>query len=301
MRILVTGAAGQSGSAVLHEFARQRILVRALVRNRAKAQPLEALSNVEIVVGDMLRPETLGPALEGVHRVLMISSANEQMVDTQCTFIDAAKRAGVEHIVKFSGKESNIGFDAKKFRFTRMHEEIERYVETSGLAWTHLRPSQFMQVYLREIPTIVNNSALFLPLENVKLSPVDQQDIAKVAFALLRDDGHEGKIFEMTGPEALNMAEVAERISQAIGKKVGYVRITAAERRQALMKAGISPFFADALDEQLSERLRCPQSTVSLSTHKAFSVRPTTFAEFAHRHLVAFRGGSLTPSSAAAR
>src|SRR5262249_22466119 len=116
---------------------------------------------------------------------------------TQCTFVDAAKKAGVQHIVKFSGKESGVGFDAKRFRFTRMHEEIETYLEGSGLAWTHLRPSQFMQVYLREAPSIVSRGALALPLDDARLAPVDLEDVAKVAFAILTEGGHEGRNYEM--------------------------------------------------------------------------------------------------------
>jgi uncharacterized protein YbjT (DUF2867 family) len=146
---------------------------------------------VELVEGDMLRPGTLGPALEGVDRVLMISSATPHMRDTQCTFIDACRQARVPHVVKFSGAESGIGFDPKTFRFTRMHEDIERYLEGSGMAWTHLRPSQFMQVYFREVPTIVAERALFLPFENIRLSPVDIEDIASIAVALLRRGGHD--------------------------------------------------------------------------------------------------------------
>ena len=162
--ILVTGASGWSGSAVIREFARRKTPVRALVRSRARARDLETLPDVELVEGDMRRPDTLEPVLRGVERALMVSSSDPQMLETQCTFIDAAKRAGVRHVVKFSGKESGAGFDAKRFRFTRMHEEIETYLERSGLAWTHLRPSQFMQVYLREAPSIVSKGALPLPL-----------------------------------------------------------------------------------------------------------------------------------------
>jgi uncharacterized protein YbjT (DUF2867 family) len=159
--ILVTGAAGLSGSIVIREFARQKTPVRALVRSLAKAPAFGTLPTVEFVEADMLRPETLGAALNGVDRVLMISSPDAQMVETQCTFIDASKKAGVRHIVKFSGAESGVGFNPKAFRFTWMHEQIERYLEGSGLAWTHLRPSQFMQVSLREVPTIVAENALF--------------------------------------------------------------------------------------------------------------------------------------------
>ena len=129
------------------------------------------------------------------------------MVETQGRFVDASKAAGVAHVVKFSGKESGIGFEARNFRFTRMHEEIEQYLERSGLAWTHLRPSQFMQVYLRETPTIARKGQLLLAHENAKLSPVDIEDIADIAFAILVQGGHHSRGFEITGPEALNMAE----------------------------------------------------------------------------------------------
>jgi uncharacterized protein YbjT (DUF2867 family) len=288
--ILVTGATGLNGAAVIREFARHNEPVRALVRDRAKAHAFDALPQVEVAEGDMGKPETLAAALDGVDRALMISSATPQMADTQRIFIDACRKAGVRHVIKFSGAESNVGFDARKFRFTRMHEEVERYLEGSGLAWTHLRPSQFMQVYLREVPTIVAQGAILLPAQDIKLSPIDVEDIAKIAFALLQAGGHEGKSYDMTGPEALTMADVAERISRAIGKPVRYVAISPEDRRRALLAAGIPPALADALGEQTAERLRCPQSKVDLSTHQTFGVRPTTFAEFASQHAAMFRG-----------
>ena len=252
--ILVTGATGLSGTAVIREFARQKVPVRALVRSRAKARALESMPTVEIVEGDMQQTETLKAALDGVERVLLISSADQQMLETQCTFVDTAKSAGVHHIVKFSGAESGIGFNQRNFRFTRMHEDIEHYLEQSGLAWTHLRPSQFMQVYLREAPTIIAQNAFFLPMENARLSPIDVEDIAKIACTLLHNGAeHEGKSYDMTGLEALTMREVAEQISRAIGRTIRYVNVTPAERRQALLAKGISASFADALDEQASD------------------------------------------------
>ncbi|GHO75156.1 NAD(P)-dependent oxidoreductase [Ktedonobacter sp. SOSP1-85] len=293
--ILVTGATGLSGSAVIREFAQQKAPVRALVRNRANAQALEALPTVEIVEGDMLRPETLGAALRDVDRVLMISSASKRMVQTQCMFIDEARQAGVRHIVKLSGKESGIGFNPNHFRSTWEHEHIEDYLEHSGLAWTHLRPSQFMQFYLPPAPTAVNvaKSALLLPMESARLSPVDVEDIAKVAFALLHSEGHEGKSYDMTGPEALTMAEVAEQISQAIGKPFRYVDIPLEEMRQAWLAAGIPAERVDTISEVLGERIRCVDSRVTLDTHKMFGVRPTTFAEFARRNAAVFRGETM--------
>jgi uncharacterized protein YbjT (DUF2867 family) len=293
--LLVTGATGLSGSAVIREFARQKAPVRALVRNRAKARELESLPTVEVVEGDMLRPETLGAALRDVDRVLMISSARERMLQTQCMFIDTCKQAGVRHIVKFSGKESGIGFNPNHFRSTWEHEHIEDYLEQSGLEWTHLRPSQFMQFYLPPAPTAVDiaQRTLFLPMGNARIAPVDIHDIARVAFALLHSEGHEGKSYDMTGPEALTMSEVVERISRVVGKPFHYVNISLEEKRQEWLAAGIPLERIDTVSEVISERSKCAQSRVYLQTHNAFGIHPTTFAEFAQQNIAVFRGESL--------
>jgi len=288
--ILVTGAAGLSGSAVIREFSRNGVAVRALVRDRSKAVALAELPGVELVEGDMARTETLDRVLGGIDRALMISSPNLQMLETQCRFVDACKAAGVAHVVKFSGKESNVGFDATKFLFTRMHGEIERYLEASGLVWTHLRPCQFMQVYLWEAPSIAGKGLLRLPLDDVRLSPVDVEDIARIACALLTQGGHHGRALEITGPQALSMAEIANAIGEATGKPVRYQKTSIEEYRRGMEAAGLPPFFVDALIEEALERLRHPQSRVELGTHELFGVKPTTFAEFARRHAAVFAG-----------
>jgi uncharacterized protein YbjT (DUF2867 family) len=285
--ILVTGATGLNGATAIREFVRRREPVRALVRSAAKATSGGAPANVEVVEGDMLHPETLGDALDGVAGVLMISTADAQLAETQRSFIDAAKQADVRHIVKFSGRGASL---ETPFRFNRMHAEVERYLEQSGLEWTHLRPSQFMQVYFREVPTIASEGVFYLPLEDARIAPVDVEDIAKAAFALLHGDGHEGKAYEMTGPEALTMDEVAERLSTVLGKPIRYVNVAPNEKRRTLLSAGIPPAFADAMDELFRERRKGAESTVNLSTHQTLGVRPTTFEEFARRNAAVFRG-----------
>ncbi|WP_133705746.1 SDR family oxidoreductase [Rhizobium sp. BK313] len=294
--LLITGGTGQNGRMTIDEFVREGQHVRALVRNLAKASDigLDRLAEVELVEGDMGKPDTLDAALDGIQRVLMISSPTPNMFETQCCFIDACKRNGVRHIIKFSGAESGIGFDPSKFRFTQMHEDIEDYLERSGLAWTHIRPSQFMQVYLREAPDIAATGLLQLPFENIELSPVDVRDIAKVAHRLLHDGGHESESLNMTGPEALTMDDIAARISNVIGRPVRYVAIAPEKRRESLLANGMPTSFANALDEQLAERLKRPRSRVYLTTHEKFGVRPTTFAEFAERNADVFLGNRRT-------
>ena len=289
--ILVTGASGLAGSAVIREFVRRKHPVRALVRSRARARAFEALRTVEIVEGDMSRPETLTEPLSGVDRVLLLSSPDPQLVETQSTFIDTARKSGVQRIVKFSGL-SAADVDSP-FIFGNMHAEIERYLERSGLSWTHLRPSQFMTEYLRETPTILAQSALFFPLKDARLTPVDVVDIAKAAFVLLTTPGHEGKVYALSGPEALNMEEIAGQISRAIGTTVRYVSTSREERKQALLAVGVPSFFVDALDAQAGERLKGREAIVHPETHTALGIPPTTFAEFARRNAGAFLGESV--------
>ncbi|WP_207129397.1 SDR family oxidoreductase [Actinocatenispora comari] len=294
MMILVTGAAGKAGSAVVRAFARRGAPVRAVVRDPARVPWLAELPGVTVVAGDLRRAATLGPALEGVKRALLISSPREEMVDTQLSFIDAAQAAGVPHIVKYSGREAGVGFDQEVFRGTRWHGQIERYLERSGLAWTHLRPSQFMQNYLPSSVTgfDVTTRELVMPLGAGQLSPVDLADVAEIAVGVLTTDGHENKAYDITGPEALTMAEVADRVSAATGATFRYVEVTFEEQRRRYAAAGLPPHVVDLFDEQFRERHRTPIARVELAAHRTFGVTPTHFAQFASAHAEEFTGSA---------
>jgi uncharacterized protein YbjT (DUF2867 family) len=286
--ILVSGAAGQSGTLIVQALAALQQPVRALVR--AGAPHLAHIPGVRPVIGDMLVKDTLQEALEGVERAIVISSANDRMVETQCRFIDACKEAGVSHVVKFSGEESQKGYDPQRFRFTREHEQIEDYLENSGMKWTHLRPSQFMQTYLREVAGMQQTGELRLPLDHIRMSPVDLQDVAKIAAALLAEGGHEYTSLRITGPEALSMANIAAIISKVSGRNIRYAPVSWEERRSVLYSAGLPDYFIDALKEQAAERVRNPDAIIDTSTHLLFGLTPTRFEQFAGRNAQQFIG-----------
>ena len=109
---------------------------------------------------------------------MLISSSDPTMLEVQSTFIDAAKEAGVAHVVKLSGIMPELD---SPFRFARMHGEIERRLEDSGLAFTNLRAGEFMHSYFRQVPSIVGKGALFLPMADAKIASIDVGDIAEVA------------------------------------------------------------------------------------------------------------------------
>jgi len=214
------------------------------------------------------------------------------MVEVQSSFIDAARKAGVKHVVKLSGIIPELD---SPFRFARMHAEIEKRLEASGVAFTHLRAGEFMPSYFRQVPSIVARGILALPMGDARIASIDIGDLAEVAIAVLTTDGHEGKIYPLTGPEALSMAEVAEKLSAAIGKPIRYIDVPPEDARQARLAAGLPPFLAEGLDELFAERRKGKESRVWPTIEEVFGWRPTSFDEFASRNAAIFRGEQPAP------
>ena len=290
--ILVTGATGLNGGELVRLLSARGVPVRALVRNASRAAALSSLANVEIVEGDMERPETLAEPLRGVDRAMLISSSNAAMHEVQSNFIDAARKAGVTHMVKLSGIIPDID---SPFRFARMHGEIELKLERSGIAFTHLRAGEFMHSYFRQVPAIVARGALFLPMEDARIASIDVGDIAEVAAKALTESGHEGKTYPLTGPEALTMAEVAKKLSAATGREISYVNVAPEEAKRARLAAGVPEYTADALDELFAERRKGKESEVYPVFEELIGRRPTSFDEFARRNAAIFRGEQPAP------
>src|SRR6266699_6767691 len=290
--ILVTGATGLNGKELLRVLSASGVAVRALVRNPAKAEAIAALPNVEIVRGDMAHPETLAAGLRGVDRAMLISSSDPMMLDVQTNFIDAAKQAGVKHIVKLSGIMPELD---SAFRFARMHGEIEKRLEASGMAFTHLRAGEFMAAYFRQVPAIVAKGAMFLPMDDARIASIDVGDIADIAADVLTSSGHEGKTYPITGPDALTMTEVATELSTAAGKPIRYVDVPPEDARAAQIAAGMPPYLADGLAALFAARRKGKEATVSPVIPTVFERRPMSFADFARRHAAIFRGEELAP------
>jgi uncharacterized protein YbjT (DUF2867 family) len=290
--ILVTGATGLNGGELVRLLSLRGVPARALVRSATKAAALSSLPNVEVVEGDMARPETLTAALRGVDRAMLISSSDAAMFDVQSNFIDAAADAGVKHVVKLSGIMPDRD---SPFRFARMHGEIELKLERSGMAFTHMRAGEFMHAYFRQVPAIVAQGAIFLPMEDARIASVDVRDLAEAAATVLTTPGHEGKIYPLTGPEALTMTEVAEKLSTATGRTIRYVNVAPEEATKAQLARGMPKYTAEALAELFAERRKGKEAQVSPVIETLIGRRPTGFSEFAKRNASIFRGEQPAP------
>ncbi len=137
--------------------------------------------------------------------------------------------------------------------------------------------------------------ALTLPMEDARIASIDIGDIAEVAATILTSSSHKGKIYPLTGPEALTMAEVAEKLSAATGKPIRYINVAPEEARQANLAAGIPPYLADGLFELFAERRKGKESQVSPVIPTVFGWQPTRFDEFATRNAAIFRGEQPAP------
>ncbi|HVF43709.1 MAG TPA: SDR family oxidoreductase [Pyrinomonadaceae bacterium] len=284
--ILITGATGTTGREVVAELQRLGATgVRALVRDPARASFIRE-AGFETVGGDFDRPETLDAALEGVETALLLTPPSPHTYAYQRDFIESAKRAGLRRVVKVSA----IGADAAAPEgFGRWHGQAEEFLKASGLAWTILRPNFFMQNLLGQAHTVATQGAIYQPGGDARASLIDARDIAAVAARSLTDEGHEGKTYTLTGPEALSYADAAAKISEATGRPVRYVALTPEQFREGALAQGLPEWLVSAL-ERLNEFFA--SGDAAQVTHDVRNVggrEPKTFEEFARDHAAAFK------------
>jgi uncharacterized protein YbjT (DUF2867 family) len=250
-----------------------------LVHTPSKAEGLG--DEVELVIGDLDRPERIKDAFAGVRALYLISTAKQ--VDA---VIEVAKRAGVEHIVRQSTLEA--GFDPP-IGPGQWHREAEQTIEHSGLAYTHLRPTMMMVNTLSWwAPNIVAREVVFFPGGEGRLSPVDPRDIASVAAAVLTQAGHEGKAYEVTGPQLLSFGDMVATISRTIGKDLRYIDVPEAEAGGQMVKFGMQPEVVAGILETMAG-VRADKFAYITDTLELLTSAPgRTWKSWCHEHKKAF-------------
>ncbi|WP_135302189.1 SDR family oxidoreductase [Haloarcula amylovorans] len=210
--VLVTGATGTVGSALRDELADRDAVVRAATRTPPGDGPAD-----EWVAFDFAKPETWGAALEGADALFLLRPPDLSRVRQVREFVDAATRVGVEHCAVLSvlGAERNPLLP---------HRRIERHIESSGLSYTHLRPSFFTQNLLEVHGDALTRGEIAVPAGDGETSFVDARDVGAVAATVLTEPGHEDTAYDLTGPEALTYDEVAAIASEVLGRSIEYTR-----------------------------------------------------------------------------
>ena len=243
--ILITGASGNAGGAVLREVLKIGNGVRAMVRS--KEESAKVPQGATAVIADFADKPSLRRALEGVDTVYLVCSPVRELVELESNMIDACREAGVKHVVL----NSALGAGDFAKSFPSWHRKVEDKLKGSGMAYTILRPNGFMQNLIAYFaPAIRAQGVFYQSTGDAKISHLDLRDIAAAAARILRSPSqHAGKIYELNGPEPLSYAEVAEKISNATSRKVQYVDIPPDAQRKALSDIGMPDFMITALLE----------------------------------------------------
>src|SRR5215469_9212896 len=187
--ILITGATGNNGRELVRQLTALGQRVRAMVRDAADAAKLGG-PNLEAVAGDFERPETIESVLKGVDKAFLLTPVAERFVQWQKDFIEAARRAKVKHLVKFSGMGAGANAASE---LLRLHHQTDEILRTSGVPFTILQPNSFHQNMLTSAGSIKTQGKFYLPLKNALQSTVDIRDINAVAARIFTSSGHEGK------------------------------------------------------------------------------------------------------------
>ncbi|MFE0013283.1 NmrA family NAD(P)-binding protein [Mesorhizobium sp. NPDC059054] len=216
--ILVLGATGTVGSLVLHELLAKQHRVRAGSRS-----PHTLLGNAKHYPVDVKSGAGLPQALDGVTKLFLVTPDMDDQLEAEQRIVDQAIAAGVGHIVKLSAFRA----EDEIYLLGRTHRQIERHIEASGLTWTFLRPSAFMQNFVTYYaPALLGERRLRLPCGDAPVSFIDARDIATIAAKALTDPAYANRSFEMFGPEPLSYADAVRVFSSRTGIECTYEPIS---------------------------------------------------------------------------
>lgn len=282
--ILVTGATGQIGGAVLAVLVRQGRRLRALVRDPARAV---LPAGVEVVRGDYDDAASLEPAFDGVAVLLLTGRDNPQAVAQGLRVLAAARQAGVRHVVRLSA----LGARADSpIALMREHAEVDAALRTSGMAWTLIQPHLYLQNLLRAADAVRRDGVLAAPMGQHALPLVDTRDVAAAAAAILRDAGtHAGRTHVLTGPAQVDYAEVAATLGRAAGRAVSYEAVSPSRFEQRLRAAGMPDWRAFDLAHIASAYTEADHA-VRPDLGELLGRAPRTLARFAADHADVFSG-----------
>jgi uncharacterized protein YbjT (DUF2867 family) len=283
-KILVTGATGTTGGAVVRQLAKAGMPARALVRDQSKLN----LSGVEVVEGDLGTAASLIGAMAGIEVLYLNIVPGPNALAQIDNAIATARDAGVSRIVKLSGLYASA---ASSSAIIRMHSEGDDKVRASGLGFTILRANSFYQNILSQLAGIKSTGMFYLPLGTSKQSMIDVEDIAAAVITAMTDQAHTNQTYDLTGPESLTQLEVAEKLAQASGHPVAYVPIPNEQFAETLRGYGMAAPAVTDLAELFALFASDAVAEVTHDLEKILSRPGRRYAQFADQ---LFRQGAPT-------
>lgn len=241
--ICITGASGTLGGQIIRQLTSEKIPFRGAYFSEEKAQAAR-LKGIEAVTIDYNRPETLQEGFQDCEKLFLLGPNVPDQTALELNAVEAAKAVNISHIVK----QSVMGAAGKEFSLAKVHHPVEEAIESSGIAWTFLRPNSFMQNIVTFMKgTIDAEKTIYSSSGMAKISHVDVRDIAAVAVRALLESHHHGQAYTLTGPEALTYDELAGELSKALGRTIRHIDLSPSDLRDGMLAEGISDVIADRM------------------------------------------------------
>lgn len=282
--ILVLGATGGIGGEVCRLLKHAGTSFRAMARKQEQIDRFRK-DGVDARLGDLDRPDTLPTAMTGIDTLFLVTAPTPAQLAQETAAIDAAKRAGVRRIVKISASDCNV---RSTIPWAKSHALIGHHLRASGVDWTILMPTAFMQNFLWFTKPVAKG---YLPLVAGKgsVSWVDTRDVARVAATVLTQDGHSRATYFLTGPETFDMTAAALQLSRVTGRKVRYVDLPSTVFRTALRVTGSSRWMAKGLVAQFADMVAGHHDIdPTCEIERLTGQPPKDFASFLRDHREAF-------------
>ena len=292
-KILVTGSTGTVGGEVIKQLlsATRKSNIKAAGRSIENVKQVINSDRVEAVQIDYNKPETIKSALIGVDRIFLLTHWQSDLVEVESDLIREIKNAeNIKHIVK----SSVIRADADPgITGSRLHRQVEKIIEGSGIPYTFLCMNFFMQSFIDFIPQkIKEQDTFYLPAGDGKVSFVDVRDIAAVAVQALtnnNDGRYNGKAYNITGPEAISFGQAARILSGNVDRKISYVSISEEDARKGMKDTGLDEWTINFFIELYGIMRLGYLSQVSPVVEEITGRRAISFSQFAKDYAEAFR------------
>ncbi|MFM6930591.1 MAG: SDR family oxidoreductase [Bdellovibrio sp.] len=271
-RILITGASGNIGREIVGRLKERQIDFTAASRDESYFPP-----EVRQRLFDYSQSPLLEYLCKDVDVLFLLIPLSQSMKDYARRAIEAAQKSGVQFILFNSMLGAN---PESSYLLHQVHGEIESLLDMSGIPWAAIRGNRFMQGFVRRHLGDLRQGAIFLPEGDAKSSFVDTRDVADVAVdILLNPMKHEGKVYGLTGPEALTIDEMVGEVSKVMGRRIAYVPVTEAAARHRMLREGGDLWTTEAILSQYRAAREGMTSVISSQYQELRGVEPRRFAD----------------------
>lgn len=281
-KVLVTGATGKIGSLLVPKLKAAGADVRALVRSTEKGKAAKD-EGAEIVLGDFDQPDTLKAAMQGVDTLVLITPPGPEADKQSQACIQTAKDAGVKNVVRIS---AIIPDERRPTDNTRQHAETDEMLKASGLSFTILRPHAFMQNIFASSGSIAQDGKLYWGMGDGKMGMIDVRDIADVAAKVVMEEGHDGAIYSLTGPESISFHDVARELSEALEREILYLPIAPEAVESNMKQMGAGDWMSKAMKDYSEAYASGWGDFVTEDVEKVLGRKPRSIREFIKEVLV---------------